>query len=66
MPQDNVPPAPKEVLGAGAPDPTPKMIAAGVCELNSHSSDDFRVLADEEIVERVWREMWRCRRSSRS
>lgn len=33
---------------------TPAMIEAGVAELNSHFSDDFRVLADEEIVRRLF------------
>jgi hypothetical protein len=32
---------------------TPAMVEAGVRALNAHASHEFRVLADEEIVERI-------------
>lgn len=33
------------------------MVAAGVAALNSHTSEEHRVLPDEEIVEAIWSAM---------
>jgi hypothetical protein len=45
---------PDESSGIGAPEITAEMIEAGVAILNRHTSDEFRVLPDEEIVRRLW------------
>jgi hypothetical protein len=34
-----------------------EMISAGVAALNAHTSDERRVLPDEEIVEIIWQAM---------
>ena len=38
---------------------TPEMIEAGVSVLNAFSSDEYRGCADEELVERIWLQMWK-------
>ena len=43
---------------------TDEMIAAGVSVLNSHVSDDHRVLPDESIVEKIFSEMDKYRHLS--
>jgi hypothetical protein len=40
--------------GAGAPGITFKQIAAGVAVLNRYSSDDYRGIADEDLVLKIW------------
>jgi len=51
-------PVPVDSVGTGAPGfPTSDMIVAGVAELNRHTSDEFRVLADDQIVALVWKAM---------
>ena len=37
---------------------TPEMLEAGVMALNSHTSDEYRVLPDEEIVEEIFNQMF--------
>lgn len=43
--------------GAPASEPTFAMIVAGVAALNAHTSEERRVLPDEEIVEIIWKAM---------
>lgn len=46
--------------------PTSKMIEAGIGVLNAHTSEERRVLPDEEIVESIWLAMDEAAQASHS
>ena len=52
--------APSQKIDSASVQVTQPMIDAGVRELNAHTSDEFRVLPDEEIVEAIFLAMLKC------
>lgn len=42
---------------------TPEMVAAGVAALGCYTSDEHRCFADEQIVESIFKTMYRHRRT---